>query len=218
MHTVYCNIVQIHVYVITKIFNHSLQKGIVPKSFKIANIIPVPKHINAKRRVEDFRPISLLSPLGKTLERIVIEGWFLKRVDKDVFHDQFAFVPLPRRGAEVALTLIYGKILRHLEEACNMVQLIMIDFSKAFDKVTKNSIINCLSTRQFPIECISWTLNYLTEREQRVYSPSTNSFSSWAQHHKRRTSRKHSRSVNFCLFHITAPASEQKFSIHKVRR
>ena len=48
----------------------SLSKGVVPLSWKHANIIPLPKDGN-KKDVNNLRPISLLPLPGKILEKII---------------------------------------------------------------------------------------------------------------------------------------------------
>jgi hypothetical protein len=48
----------------------SLHTGIIPKEWKLANVVPVYKKDN-KEHSENYRPISLLSIVSKTLERCV---------------------------------------------------------------------------------------------------------------------------------------------------
>ena len=57
--------------VVLKIFNHSWMKGVLPAVWKEAVIIPVPKKGKDKKNPRSYRPISLLSCVGKLLERMV---------------------------------------------------------------------------------------------------------------------------------------------------
>ena len=52
------------------IFNASLKSGIVPKVWKSATVTPIYKN-GDRRKVNNYRPISLLPLPGKMLERIV---------------------------------------------------------------------------------------------------------------------------------------------------
>ena len=52
------------------LFNKSLKSGIVPREWKIANVVPIHKK-GDKDHVENYRPISLLSLVSKVLERCV---------------------------------------------------------------------------------------------------------------------------------------------------
>ena len=57
--------------VLLKMFNHNWMKGLVPAVLKEAVIIPVPKKGKDKKNPCSYRPISLLSCVGKLLERMV---------------------------------------------------------------------------------------------------------------------------------------------------
>ena len=54
------------------IFNASLRLGYMPKDWKIAVVVPVPKPKGDPSNVKGYRPISLLPCLAKTLESILI--------------------------------------------------------------------------------------------------------------------------------------------------
>ncbi|KAK3912816.1 LINE-1 retrotransposable element ORF2 protein, partial [Frankliniella fusca] len=56
--------------VLDHIFNFSLQNGLFPSMWKLANIIPIPK-IKNPVECKDYRPVSILCVLGKILEKIV---------------------------------------------------------------------------------------------------------------------------------------------------
>ena len=57
--------------VFLKIFNHSWMKGVVLSVWKEAIVIPVPEKGKDKKNPRSYRPISLLSCVGKLLERMV---------------------------------------------------------------------------------------------------------------------------------------------------
>ena len=57
--------------VLLKIFNQSWIKGVVPAIWKEAIIIPVPKKGKDKKNPHSYCPISLLSCVGKLLERMI---------------------------------------------------------------------------------------------------------------------------------------------------
>ena len=56
---------------ITKLINKSLNEGKVPSDWLYANIIPVHK-AKDKQRVDNYRPISLLSIVSKVAERCIL--------------------------------------------------------------------------------------------------------------------------------------------------
>ena len=55
---------------LTKIFNLSIKTGSFPSLWKKSNIVPIPK-ANYNHNPSNYRPISLLSILGKLLEKHV---------------------------------------------------------------------------------------------------------------------------------------------------
>ena len=78
---------------ITIIFNRSLADGRVPRCFKFADGRPIPK-ISKAKTASQFRPISLLPLLSKTLERLVVKKWitpYLRAIDDT----QFSYLPQP---------------------------------------------------------------------------------------------------------------------------
>ena len=159
--------------VITSIFNKSLAAGRVPSCFKVANICPIPKCSDAKD-VTQFRPISLLPILSKTLERLVVRKWVsphLATVD-DV---QFAY--LPGRGTSCATSVLYHSILRYLDQASGAVRILSVDFAKAFDKLPHKAILSALVHLHLPFEVVSWISDFLKVRFQRVSYKG--SFSDW---------------------------------------
>ena len=74
---------------------------------KIGKITPVPK-VSHPKSVNDFRPITTISPIYKILERIVMEKWLKPIMPIKKLQDQFALVFLKGRGCTSALTAIYS--------------------------------------------------------------------------------------------------------------
>ena len=55
---------------LTIAINHSMEMGMVPKSLKVAKIIPIYKSKD-KLVLSNYRPISLLSSFSKMLEKVL---------------------------------------------------------------------------------------------------------------------------------------------------
>ena len=51
---------------------YMLNKNIIPHTWKLANIVPIPKHYKDTNKGTSYRPISLLSVIAKTLEKSLI--------------------------------------------------------------------------------------------------------------------------------------------------
>ena len=163
--------------VVCVLIERSLNDGVFPTCLKKANVTPVAK-VKHPRSCSDYRPISLLSPLSKLIEQCAIDAWFKPTCIKEhgFFRDQFAFVPLSGRGTTTALTMLYGKILKHLDIK-GTVRLLFVDFSKAFDKALPSTCLRSLATAKMPQQALYWTYNFLTGRSQRTVK--SGKFSNW---------------------------------------
>jgi len=148
------------------IFEASLNLGIIPSHLKMARITPIPK-IKTPKAVSDFRPITCVSPILKALERIVMDKWLKHLITKEHFQDQFAFVPLKGRGCTSALTFIYGNLVQSIDHGLYS-NLLMIDFSKAFDRVSSFQIANNLLSLGASQQCVYWIFNFMQNRHIQV--------------------------------------------------
>jgi len=148
---------------ITHIFNTSIQSYTWPSRWKKATIIPLPKDRIPK--YDNVRPISILSPLNKCLEKLFksrILPHYIKSIDKC----QFGFIPSGSTSA--AIIALLNKVLSLLDlPNIKAVSIISFDFKKAFDKVNHQLLLNKLS-RFLPHNFIHVLSSYLEGRTQRV--------------------------------------------------
>ena len=65
------------------LFDWSFQIGYMPKIWKCANIVPIPKPDRDHSYCKNYRPIALLSCVGKLLERIITKRliWYINQND-----------------------------------------------------------------------------------------------------------------------------------------
>ena len=116
---------------ITCIMNDSIISGVVPDEWKSANVTPIHKS-GSKGRVENYRPISLTSQICKLQESIIREA-IIEHLDKYQLNSitQHGF----RRGGSCLSDLIRSldKVSGFLD-ADECIDVIYLDFSKAFDK------------------------------------------------------------------------------------
>jgi len=132
---------------LTKLLNASLKLSLVPEQWKRANITPISK-VKMPEKPADFRPISIISILSRTAERLVVRKFINPAIENnDAFSDQFAFRPTgSTTSAIIAITTI---ISQHLETQA-YVRVVALDFSRAFDTVRHIKLIQkCRNTRQY---------------------------------------------------------------------
>ena len=150
----------------------------MPKSFKDANVTPIPKR-SSPSLPSHFRPISLLPILSKVLERFVSRKWFLPFISDKAHPSQFASLPGTTNNTTTALTLLYHRILKFLDSSPGVVRILTVDFAKAFDKILHSGIISASIKFSLPKESIAWISSFLADRRQRVRA--NHQTSSWQQ-------------------------------------
>ena len=105
----------------------------------MANLVPIHK-ANEKNLLKNYRPISLLSCLGKVFERCIFKYLFNYLRDNDIVSiHQSGFIP----GDSTVNQLVSIHLCRALENH-NNVQLIFFDISRAFDKFWHKGLLHKL--------------------------------------------------------------------------
>ena len=121
-----------------RIYNQSWSTGTVPTIWKEAVIRPIPKKGKDKRDPSSYRPISVLSCVGKLLERIISKRliWHLQSnsvlASAQTSYRQF-------RSTEEQLALLPQDIEDAFQE--KKVLAVFFDLSEAFDKVWKEGLL-----------------------------------------------------------------------------
>ena len=147
------------------VFNMSLQEGIVPLEWKEANIIPLFKKGSRNKSV-NYRPVSLTSVICKLLETIIRDhmmDFLLKH--RLINHSQHGF--LKARSCLTNLLCFFEEITKWVDEG-SPVDIIYLDFQKAFDKVPHQRLILKLKSHGMGNSIINWIEQWLTDRRQRV--------------------------------------------------
>ena len=149
--------------VLTKLFNIEIEQATFPTSFKTAEVVPVYQN-GSKLNCSNYRPISLLCPFSKLLEKCIYDQLYhyLKR-NQLLYEYQFGF--RENLSTELAINQIYENFVRGVESK-EMTCSVFLDLKKAFDTVDHNiliKILNCYGVRGLPLKFLS---SYLTNRQQ----------------------------------------------------
>ena len=145
-------------------------KGKVPSKWKQANVTPILKKDDPSE-VSNCRPISLLSTVGKVLEKIVHKRIFNFFQENHVITTlQSGFVPGDSTVNQ--LTDLYNTFCQALDEG-KEVRAIFCDISKAFDRVWHKGLLYKLSSVGISGSLLQWFTDYLNNRKQRVVLPGT---------------------------------------------
>ena len=148
--------------------NHSLNEGCLPDSQKRAIVLPVIKKpgLDASEPL-NFRPISNLSFLSKTIERLILSQLLCYLNNENLLPPtQSGF----RRFHSTETTLL--RILSDVYSAIDLSELTLLacfDVSSAFDTVDHDILLKRLE-RSFGIsdQALLWFTSYLSNRSQMI--------------------------------------------------
>jgi hypothetical protein len=125
-------------YPLCKLFNNSFFQGKVPSQWKQANVTPVYKK-GERQIISNYRPIYLLSVVGKLQERIVYKVLYeFPSQKKFLTWRNSGFKPVD--SAMNQLLLVTQKIYNALENGQD-VNIAFLDISKAFDRVWHRGLV-----------------------------------------------------------------------------
>ena len=147
------------------VFNMSLQKGIVPLEWKEANNISLFKKGSRNKSV-NHSPVSLTSVICKLLETI-IRDHMMDFLDKHKLINHYQHGFLKARSCLTNLLCFFEEITKWVDEG-SPVDVIYLDFQKAFDKVPHQRLILKLKSHGMGNSIINWIEQWLTDRRQRV--------------------------------------------------
>ena len=150
---------------LTILFNKSLQTGEVPQDFRDAHITPIFKK-GRKSDPSNYRPISLTSQVGKLMERIIKKTLTTYLEDSGILsNQQHGF----RRNRSCVTNLLeYLDKVTKIIDSGEPVDIVFVDYKKAFDKVDHKSLI--AKAKKIGIDglLLNWIESWLTGRRQKV--------------------------------------------------
>ena len=147
------------------IFRRSIENAEVPMDWKKANITPLYKKGN-KSDPNNYRGISLTSIVCKILEKMIrneIETYLCR--NQLIYKSQHGF----SKGKSCLTNLIefFDSIIDCIDDH-NAVDIIYLDFCKAFDFISHNYLIIKLIAYGINYKIVQWIEEWITGRQQRV--------------------------------------------------
>ncbi|CAM4532923.1 unnamed protein product [Caretta caretta] len=146
-------------------FNESVNSGVVPYDWRIANIVPIFKK-GKKSDPGNYRPVSLTSIVGKVLEKI-LKDKVVKDIEVNGNSDKIQHGFTKGGSCQTNLISFFEKVTDFLDKG-NTVDLIYLDFSKAFDMVPHRELLAKLEKMGINMKIERWIRNWLKGRLQRV--------------------------------------------------
>jgi hypothetical protein len=148
------------------LFNNCIKNNFIPLEWKLAHLTPNYKGKGSKSDINNYRPLSVLSPIAKVYESLLairITNYF---EENNLFNkSQFGF----RKGlsCELALNTFFETIRENMNKKEHTVS-IMLDLSKAFDTINHEILLAKLNKYKFSDSALKTIKNYLSDRTMRV--------------------------------------------------
>ena len=150
---------------LARVFNLSLKEGVVPFEWKEANIIPLFKK-GSRNKSENYRPVSLTSVICKLLERLIKDHMVEFLVKHKLLNSsQHGF--LKARSCLTNMLCFLEEITKWIDVG-SPVDIIYLDFQKAFDKVPHQRLLLKLKAHGIGDSITDWIEQWLIDRRQRV--------------------------------------------------
>ena len=149
----------------TKSINNSMNLGEIPSSLKAAQIRPMLKKVNSDSfLLANYRPISNLCFLSKTLERVVAKQ-LSTFIANNYLIDAFQSAYGAHHSVETALLNVHNDLLQQAMNCGKITLLVLLDLSAAFDTVDHSILLSRMNS-YFGIGgvALDWFQAYLSGR------------------------------------------------------
>ena len=147
------------------IFSRSYKTGQVPGDWRTANIAPIFKK-GCRNTAANYRPVSLTCICSKLMEHIMVSQ-ISNHLDKQKILSPYQHGFRVGKSCETQLIEFIEDLHDHLRNKVE-VDAVVMDFSKAFDKVAHNRLLLKLHDCGIQGRAHAWIKSFLTGRTQRV--------------------------------------------------
>ena len=148
------------------IINMSIIQQKFPSSWKFSKVIPLHKKL-CKLDKKNYRPVSILSPLSKILEKVIYQQVY-NYFDKNKIFNPNMHGYRHGRSTETALLSMYDRWVKSAAGG-QFSGAIVLDLSSAFDLVDPSLLLQKLKIYGLEDDSLEWINTYLTGRFQAVW-------------------------------------------------
>ena len=144
----------------------SIMQHKFPSQWKLAKVLPLHKKLDPLNK-KNFRPVAILSPLSKVLEKIVYEQMYTYFTGNKILHPNLHGYRT-NRSTQTALLQMYD----HWVQGASKGQVsgaVLLDLSAAFDLVPPDTLVEKLRVYGLDANFLSWMKSYMSDRYQAVW-------------------------------------------------
>ena len=152
--------------------NDSIQTGKVPAAWKFGVLIPIPKPGKDATKIESYRPISLLSCIGKLADRVITNRFVHHMESQGILSSSQTGFRQNRGTEDVGMELVCdihkGRAISWDQKrnggGTSDMLVIPVDFEKAFDKLDQAKLIKLCRLKGIPWHITRWYWSYVRSR------------------------------------------------------
>lgn len=161
---------------VTTILNSSYREQKLPKTWKLANVVPLPKQKPIEDLSKHLRPISLTPAISKLAEDFIVTTHVGPAVLKKIDPNQYGGIP--KSSTLFALLSMFHRWSQATDGTGAAVRVVLFDYRKAFDLIDHSILVAKINRLDIPNSIKAWVIDFLTNRHQRV-KLSGDCFSEW---------------------------------------
>ena len=144
------------------LFNVMIKFNYIPNDILVSTIIPIPKNKQSQCNSENYGGIALGSILGKLLDLIILKQNAHVFATDDL---QFGFKP---NHSTTQCTFALNEIIQYYENNNSTIYVLMLDCSKAFDRVNYVKLFSILVDRGLCPSVVRILLNLYTNQSMKI--------------------------------------------------
>ena len=147
------------------LFRKTIEEGEIPQDWKNAKVVPIHKK-GSKTKPGNYRPVSLTCHVCKVMEKIIKRKLITHLMDNDLLSKhQHGFTA--RKLCQSNLLEVLEKWTKSIDDGLG-VDVIYLDYQKAFDSVPHRRLLSKLSGYGIQGRVAKWISAFLQGRRQQV--------------------------------------------------
>ena len=162
--------VKIAVDVIARPLHHIVSLSILqqkfPAQWKYSKVLPLHKK-DCTLKAKNYRPVAILSPLSKILEKIVYEQLYNYFSRNKILHQNLHGYRKHRSTLTALLQMYYRWVQAAAQGQVS--GAVLLDLSAAFDLVSPEILVKKLQIYGLEEDFVTWIESYLSDRHQCVW-------------------------------------------------
>jgi len=151
--------------ILAMIYRKSVKKGEVPTEWKQANVVPIFKK-GSKAKPGNYRPVSLTCIPCKIVESIIRDE-LVEHLERNSLVSKAQHGFMRNRSCTTNLLEFFETVTEKADKGKAM-DIIYLDFAKAFDKVPHKRLVKKLEAFGVSKEVVEWIEEWLRKRQNRV--------------------------------------------------